>query len=288
MDDLTISWKKLSLSDKEGKKLALVKNKKRVEFVLAAKFLTKRSVSADVVAKTFRACLSASPKTQTRTHKNALKLPRQCVLSPFQKLPRLASFSSFRWDPHNLDDENIKLSDITQNSLHPNKLLDLYGVRVVISVSVMRYERLPNICYWCRMVSHDDKDCSIWLSSKCSLKIEDQQFGNWIRAALVNPSRKSVMDVKGFKKEDTHSRASSFSNTSFSSVHEGILALKPVLETTGEADCSIRADLRPVMEFSPVGDARQREQLQFFEERLKVFIADLKEDANKGGHVAWE
>ena len=40
MDDLTISWKKLSLFDKEGKKLALVKNKKRVEFVLAAKFLT--------------------------------------------------------------------------------------------------------------------------------------------------------------------------------------------------------------------------------------------------------
>ena len=28
-----------------------------------------------------------------------------------------------RWDPHNLDDENRKLSDITQNSLHPNKAL---------------------------------------------------------------------------------------------------------------------------------------------------------------------
>ncbi|KAL0012133.1 hypothetical protein SO802_007241 [Lithocarpus litseifolius] len=54
MDDLTISWKKLSLSDKEGKKLALVKNTKRVEFVLAAKFLTKRNISVDAVAKTFR------------------------------------------------------------------------------------------------------------------------------------------------------------------------------------------------------------------------------------------
>lgn len=28
-----------------------------------------------------------------------------------------------RWDPHVLDDENRKLSDITQNSPHPNKLL---------------------------------------------------------------------------------------------------------------------------------------------------------------------
>ena len=114
------------------------------------------------------------------------------------------------------------------------------------------------------MVSHDGKDCSIWLRSKGSLKIEDQQFGNWIRAALVNPSWKFVMDVKGFEKKDTHSSVSNFSDTRFSSVHEGILALKSILETTGEADCSIGADLRLVREFSLVGDERQREQVQFF------------------------
>ena len=34
--------------------MALAKNKKRVEFVLAAKFLTKRNVSVDAMAKTFR------------------------------------------------------------------------------------------------------------------------------------------------------------------------------------------------------------------------------------------
>ena len=54
MDDLASRWKKLSLSNKKGKKLALAKNKKVVEYVLAAKFLTKRSVSIDAVAKTFR------------------------------------------------------------------------------------------------------------------------------------------------------------------------------------------------------------------------------------------
>ena len=42
MEDLASRWKNLSLSDKEGKKLALAKNKHRVDFVLAAKFLTKR------------------------------------------------------------------------------------------------------------------------------------------------------------------------------------------------------------------------------------------------------
>ena len=54
MEDLASRWKNLSLSDKEGKKLALAKNKRRVDFVLAAKFLTKRNVNIDAVAKTFR------------------------------------------------------------------------------------------------------------------------------------------------------------------------------------------------------------------------------------------
>ena len=54
MEDLASRWKNLSLFDKEGKKLALAKNKHRVDFVLAAKFLTKRNVNIDAVAKTFR------------------------------------------------------------------------------------------------------------------------------------------------------------------------------------------------------------------------------------------
>ena len=53
MEDLASRCKTLSLSDKEGKKLALAKNKNRVDFVLAAKFLTKRNGSIDAVAKTF-------------------------------------------------------------------------------------------------------------------------------------------------------------------------------------------------------------------------------------------
>ena len=42
MEELASRWKNLSLSDKEGQKLALAQNKNRVDFVLAAKFLTKR------------------------------------------------------------------------------------------------------------------------------------------------------------------------------------------------------------------------------------------------------
>ena len=39
---------------------------------------------------------------------------------------KLIQTSVERWDPHDLDDENRKLSHITQNSLHPNKLLLIY------------------------------------------------------------------------------------------------------------------------------------------------------------------
>ena len=60
-------------------------------------------------------------------------------------------------------------------------------------------ERLPNICYWCGSVSHDDKDCSLWLRSKGTLTVAEQQFGPWIRAPLFNPAKKSFVEVKGYE-----------------------------------------------------------------------------------------
>ena len=39
-----------------------------------------------------------------------------------------------------------------------------------------QYQRLPNLCFWCGLFSHDDKECDIWLKSKGRLKVEQQQF----------------------------------------------------------------------------------------------------------------
>lgn len=64
--------------------------------------------------------------------------------------------------------------------------------------TVFMYERLPNICYWCGLVSHDDKDCILWLNSRVSLRIEEQQFGPWIRAPKFNHGRKLVVEVQGY------------------------------------------------------------------------------------------
>lgn len=47
-----------------------------------------------------------------------------------------------------------------------------------------QYERLPNICFWCGMLSYDNKECEVCLKSKGSLIADQQQYGHWIRANL--------------------------------------------------------------------------------------------------------
>ena len=74
-----------------------------------------------------------------------------------------------------------------------------------------KYERLPNLCYWCGRLTHSDKDCEKWFDSEGSLQQEDQQFGAWMRASPFVAARKSVVEVPGFfakkKKENTAQKA---------------------------------------------------------------------------------
>lgn len=37
-----------------------------------------------------------------------------------------------------------------------------------------KYERLPNICYWCGCLTHDDRDCNIWIDSEGTLDPDSQ------------------------------------------------------------------------------------------------------------------
>lgn len=49
-----------------------------------------------------------------------------------------------------------------------------------------RYERLPIFCFWHGRLTHDARDCDIWIRSKGTVRIEDQPFGDWMRAPLVS------------------------------------------------------------------------------------------------------
>ncbi|KAK7859446.1 hypothetical protein CFP56_005895 [Quercus suber] len=56
------------------------------------------------------------------------------------------------------------------------------------------------------MLSHDDKDCDLWLGSKGTLPTESQQFGHWIRASQFSPGRRQTIEVKGFERACTSRR----------------------------------------------------------------------------------
>ena len=66
-----------------------------------------------------------------------------------------------------------------------------------IGWALLKFERLPNFCYWCGKVTHGENDCDVWLRGKGRLKKEEQQYGEWLRAEPVRRARKTVVVVSG-------------------------------------------------------------------------------------------
>nr|XP_023920447.1 uncharacterized protein At4g02000-like [Quercus suber] len=54
MEDLSKQWTKLSLLDREGDKITLGKNRGSNEHIIAAKFLTRRTLNVEAVGRTFK------------------------------------------------------------------------------------------------------------------------------------------------------------------------------------------------------------------------------------------
>lgn len=60
-----------------------------------------------------------------------------------------------------------------------------------------KYEKLSNFCYWCGMVSHDDKECEVGLASKGSISSVNQEYGAWLRAFSYNSGKTHFTTVPG-------------------------------------------------------------------------------------------
>lgn len=61
-----------------------------------------------------------------------------------------------------------------------------------------KYERLPNICYWCGCLNHVDRDYDLWIESEGNLPKESQAYGAWIHAAPFVKGKSPVLKVSGF------------------------------------------------------------------------------------------
>lgn len=61
-----------------------------------------------------------------------------------------------------------------------------------------KYERLPNLYYWCGCLTHTDRDCDLWIDSEGTLQLESQQYDPWMRALPFTQARKNVVVVPGF------------------------------------------------------------------------------------------
>ena len=50
-------------------------------------------------------------------------------------------------------------------------------------------------------LSHLDRDCPLWIRSKGSLPLDQQQFGPWIRVVQFNPSHKAMVVFEGYDRK---------------------------------------------------------------------------------------
>ena len=60
-----------------------------------------------------------------------------------------------------------------------------------------KYKKLPNFCYWCGLISHDGKDCNLWLARKETGHAEPTEHGPWLRAMPFNPGKTAFTVVSG-------------------------------------------------------------------------------------------
>ena len=61
--------------------------------------------------------------------------------------------------------------DLTLPLCHVRLISLENGKQIWIS---FKYERLPNLCYWCGCLIHDDKDYEIWIDGEGTLKPKDR------------------------------------------------------------------------------------------------------------------
>jgi hypothetical protein len=223
------------------------------DHILAARFLTRRPVNLDAIARTFRPLWRTDNDFQLQDmgdniviirFSDPADLERVIASGPwtydkslilFQRSEEGVPATSMVFDkadlwvqihglpPHLLDSATAHqiggtIGKVCQESDEEEEMGwgELVRVRVTIDVHKplcrgrkigigdnkeilvsFKYEKLPNFCYWCGLITHCDKDCSFWLRNRDTLEASKQQYGAWLRAPPGLPHRRKTVSVKG-------------------------------------------------------------------------------------------
>ena len=99
------------------------------------------------------------------------------------------------------------------------------------------------MCYWCGCLTHDDRDCDLWVQSNGTLTLDKQQFGPSLRAPPYTSTGKDVIYVLGYYegkggRKKTHSRDEGGDQNV---AHQNSVAMspveaKPIMEEEGRND----------------------------------------------------
>ena len=254
MDDLAQSWNRLTLSDREGPSGCLLDDESIEKFSIAAKFLTKRAINMEVIAKIFTLLWRA---------RNGFKIQSfgdHKILFTFDNREdgvRILEGEPWTFDKHlvimSRYDNKSSLQDIkfektklwVQLNGIPIKYMTIEAtkkigsvmgevfaptdpkifdgdqfIRIQVSIDLslplchgrlisvgaggkqvwisFKYERLPNLCYWCGRLTHDDRDCELWIDSEGTLTLEQREFGPYLRAPPFVVARRNAIMVPGF------------------------------------------------------------------------------------------
>ena len=259
MEEITEGWRRLSLQGPEGDGFSLRPEMGSEEFILAAKFFTRRVLNTDAIARNFSQLWRSRNGFKIKDMGNHIilfifdnKLDTDRVLASqpwsfdkflvaIQRYDKNTPVRDLVFDrvpiwvqvydiPIRFANKGVAegicsgIGDVCPAELSVMEGGDFWRVRVIIDISKplsrgrkitlddgsagwvsFKYERLPNICYWCGCITHGDKDCELWIESEGTLSVESRQYGAWLRAPLFNPSRRSTVVVPGFYKQKKES-----------------------------------------------------------------------------------
>ena len=143
-----------------------------------------------------------------------------------------------------------------------------------------RYERLPIFFYWCGRLTHDAKEYEVWIRSKGTLNVQQQQFGDWMCAPQMSMSRWKVISVAG--QEACRMRGDA-EKDGFNTTPATVID-SPVMMT--RTDVSTRKESANPKEISKSNDKAKITEILTNKEKFKAHIQEIDDAIFNGTAIS--